>query len=298
MSKTKPTETKEETKAVATTGNSALPAYLQGQQKTAKIGNTDTSDFIIPRVKLLQAISPEVMEGIAGAKMGEFWHTIAGQSLGPSITGIPIILKKTYVLWAPRGDDRGILARADDGLNWDLPGAEFTVKPKNSAHNVTYKLGRTVHERTGDGPALSEFGSSVPGDPKSAPAAALTYQMIWYFPDFPDLSPAIIINTRSSVKPGQLLLSKIDLRPVDHYYQKYNIGVRKEGQGADVYFNYVYEADGFADEETAVITKGLFERFSTEKWRANEETADVDSAEAGNGERPRRSNGPADSKAF
>lgn len=272
----------EETKtAVATTGNSALPAHLQGG-KTERIGNIDTTDLIIPRVKLMQATSPEITEQqLENAKLGHFWHTIAGESLGNKLRGIPIILRKSYVLWAPRGDERGILARANDGLTWDNAGMEFTVKPKKSPHNVTYKLGKTVSERTGDGPALSEFGSSIPGDPKSPPAAALTYQFLWYFPDFQELSPAIIINTRSSVKPAQSLLSKIDMRPVDHFAQVYEIGVAQE-KGADgPFFNYTYTSAGYADEAQYAITRQLFDRFKGAEWRANEEQGDTDINDAG-----------------
>lgn len=255
---------------VAATGGMNIPAHLQGG-KTAKIGNVDSTDLIIPRVKLLQGISPEVTAHDA-AKAGEFWHTIAGVSLGKSLVGIPILTHKSFVLWSPRNDERGILARADDGVHWDAPaGTTFSVKPKGAVHPVEYVLGSTVNERTGDGPALSEFGSSLPGDPKSPPAAALTYQFLWYFPDFPDMSPAIIINTRSSVKAAMLLLSKIDHSPVDHYGQKYTITVTNEKSADGPYFGYSYVASGFASEAEYEITHHLYEKLSKTQWRANDE---------------------------
>lgn len=279
MATAKKTEEEKPSTAVVQTGKAALPAHLQGG-KTERIGNIDSTDLIIPRVKLLQAISPEITENDL-AKQGNFWHTIAGENLGNKLRGIPIILRKSYVLWAPRGDDRGILARANDGLNWDNAGMEFTVKPKNSPHPVTYKLGSTVSVKTGDGPALSEFGSSIPGDPKSPPAAALTYQFLWFFPDFQELSPAIMINTRSSVKPAQGLLSKIDLRPVDHFAQVYEIGVSQEKGAEGPFFNYTYLSAGYADEEQYGIAKSMFDRFKGADWRANEEAGDTDVNEAG-----------------
>lgn len=274
---------------VAETNKSALPAHLQGG-KQSKLGNVDSTDLIIPRVKLLQAISPEVTEN-DNAKAGQFWHTIAGESMGNKMRGIPIILRKSYVLWAPRGDERGILARANDGLNWDNAGMEFTVKPKNSPHNVTYKLGATVHEKTGDGPALSEFGSSIPGDPKSPPAAALTYQFLWFFPDHAELSPAIVINTRSSVKPAQNLISKIDLRPVDHYGQVYEIGIIQEKGAEGPFFNYSYTSAGYASEEEFEMAKMMYDKFATAEWRANEEHGDTDIGDVGG---KSRSGGPVD----
>lgn len=281
-------------KEVAAVKNPALPAHLQGG-KQHKFGNVDSTDLIIPRVKLMQAISPEVTENDA-AKAGEFWHTIAAQSLGKEFRGIPIMVKKTYVLWAPRNDDRGILARANDGLNWDNAGMEFTVKPKNSPHNVTYKLGRTVHEKTGDGPALSEFGSSIPGDANSPPAAALTYQMLWFLPDFPELSPVTMINTRSSVKPAKALISRIDLMPVDSYGQVYTVGVVQEKGDEGPYNNYKYTAAGYADEDQYNIAKAIYDKFANLEWRANDEGEDPDKGEGGE-HRSARS-GPATSDKF
>jgi len=265
---------------VAKPSNSALPDFLKGG-KTTTVGNVDSSDLIIPRVKLLQGLSPEIIDGIDGAKVGHFWHTIAGETLGNKLKGVPLLLRKTYVLWAPRDDERGVLARALDGLHWDNAGMEFTVKPKKSPHNVTYKLGKTVHECVGDGPALSEFGSSIPGDPKSPPAASLTYELLWYFPDFEELSPAIILNARSGVKPAQNLISKIDMRPTDHYAQMYEIGVSQEKAADGPFFNYTYTSAGYVEEELFHTTKMLYEKFSKTAWRANEESNDTDIGDAG-----------------
>lgn len=282
-------------KDITAAPKSSLPAHLQGG-KTHQFGNIDSTDLIIPRVKLLQAISPEVTENDA-AKAGRFWHTIATESLGDVLRGIPIIVRKSYVLWAPRGDDRGVLARANDGKNWDNANMEFTVKPKNSPHPVTYKLGKTVHDKIDGAPALSEFGSSIPGDPNSPPAAALTYQLLWYFPDFPGLSPAILINTRSSVKPAKALISRIDMMPVNSYGQLYDIGVNKTPFEDGYFYNYKYTAAGYADEETYQLTEAMYNKFATESWRANDEHEDETPTDGGGGG-SRPNNGKASSDKF
>lgn len=282
-------------KDVAAAPKSSLPAHLQGG-KTHKFGNTDSSDIIIPRVKLLQAISPEVEEH-NDAKAGNFWHTIAAENLGATIKGVPILVRKSFVLWSPRGDDRGVLARANDGKNWDNADMEFTVKPKNSPHPVTYKLGKTVHDRVGDGPALSEFGSSIPGDSNSPPAAALTYQLLWFFPDHPEMSPSIIINTRSGVKPAKGLISRIDMMPVDSYGQMYDIGVNKVPFEDGYFYNYKYTAAGYADEDTYNTCKALYDSFSTSSWRANDEHEDEEVGTGGGGDKP-RGTGKSDSDKF
>ena len=247
--------------------NGALPAHLALYAK-GKIGNVDSSDRIIPRIKLIQAISPELVD-FPDAKAGQFWHTIAQQNLGPVIKAIPILIRKSYVLWAPRNDDRGILARAMDGIHWDPANAEFTVKPKGSPNSVVYKTANTVAESK-----LDQFGTSIPGDANSPPAASLTYNMMWHLLDYPELSPSIVINTRSSVKPMQQLLSRIDSKPVPHYVQVYDIGSIQQKGAEGPYFNFTYTGAGFADPSAASLCASMYEQFSKGGWVANDEGED------------------------
>lgn len=256
-------------KQVATVSDQQLPDHLRGLGKTARIGNVDKTDIIIPRVKLLQAISGEVTT-FDNAKAGEFWHTIAEAPMGSPLVGIPIVIRKTYALWSPRNDDRGILARAQDAIHWDQPGAEFTVKPKGSPKPITYKLGKTVQEN-----GMDQFGSSIPEDPNSAPAASLTYHVMWWFPMFRDYSPAIIINTRSSVKKAKMLISKIELRPVNHYAQKFAISSVQEQGEEGPFYNYVYTSDGFADKEQYETAEALYKKYVETDFVPSDERDDT-----------------------
>lgn len=251
--------------------NSALPAHLQGGRK-AKVGNLDTSDMIIPRVKLIQGISPEVTGATAidGAKVGEFWHTIMQQSLGSKLLAIPILIKKSQILWAPRNDDRGILARSTDGIHWDegFANMEFEVKPKGAPRAIKYNTGANVAAS-----GLAEFGSSVPGDPKSPPALSLTYNMMWFFPDYPDISPAVIINARGSVKKAKLLISNLEMSSVDHYGRLFYIGTTDEMSDDGPYKGFSYTGAGFVEDEALYNrAKSLFEMYSAAEWKPSDET--------------------------
>lgn len=258
-----------------------VPDHLR-QFAKVKIGNIDRTDLVIPRIKLIQAISPELQEFDGVAKAGMFWHTIASANLGAEMMGVPIIVRKSYVLWAPRNDDRGILARAMDGVHWDLPNAEFTVKPKGSPGPVVYNTMGSVAES-----GLDQFGSGIPGDPQSKPAASLTYNVMWFFPEWPEFSPAVIINTRSSIKPMQRLLSKIESKSVAHFVQMYAIGTVQEKGAEGPYFNYSYTGAGFVDADTARVTEELYNQWADKDWLANEESADVENDAAG-GDKPAR----------
>lgn len=259
---------------VAAPNSTALPTFLQQSTKTASLGNIDKSDLIIPRVKLIQATSPEIDD--FDVKRGQFFHTLGEVSMGDKLVGIPIYFRKSIVLWAPRDDaaGRGILARSSDCVRWDegFANQQFTVRPKGAVADIVWDTKGSVAES-----GLDQFGSSIPGDSDSKPAASLTYNMLWYFPEFPDFSPAVMINTRSAVKPAKNLISKLEMSPHDHFAHVIEIGVKKENGDEGDYFNYSYRAAGFVQSEDLYNKiKGLYETFSTEDWRPSDEAEEAD----------------------
>jgi len=257
----------------------ALPAYLQGQAKTERIGNIDRADMVIPRIKLLSAVNSEPTD-FENAKAGEFWHTSLNESLGKEIIGIPLVARKTYVLWAPRGDERQILARSRDAIHWDPPEGEFQVKFPKNPRTYTWRLAPTVAESR-----LDQFGTSRDDDPQSTPAATLTYEVLWMFPERMDLGASIILNSRGSVKAAQKLFSMIDAKPVDHFYQLYSIGVvLDKGPENSTYYNYQYKGLGYADESDGEIARSLFMQYKDMAFRANDER--VEDTPSNGGGRP------------
>jgi hypothetical protein len=264
------------TNVVAKVAESAVPAHLQ-KGKQSSLGNIDSSDLIIPRIKLLQSVNPEVT-AFENAKAGVFWHSIAQEPMGNMVPFIPLILRKSYVLWAPRNDERGILARARDGIHWDPPEGVFKVKPKNYQGEVEYKLAKTVAES-----GLDKFGTSIPTNPNSAPAASLTYEILAYFPDFMGGQIAIILNSRTAVKPAKNLISKIEMKPVDHFGQRYLMRTVQEQGEEGPYFNYAYDSDGFVDEELYERMGQLYRKYGEMQFRAHDEGEDTASGEGSNG---------------
>lgn len=246
-----------------------LPTFMQGGKKSS-IGNIDASDLIIPRLKLIQKISPET-ETYNEAVPGEFWHTIAEQSLGSELRIVPILCNKSVILWAPRGDERRILARSNDCIHWNTGGNEsFDVKPKN-ATKQTWDTKGSVAES-----GLTEFGSSIDGDSNSTPAASLTYNLMLYLIDRPDISPIMVINTRSSIKPGKDFLTKINMRDGKHYGQIFTMSAFLDGDSDEQFYNYRYSANGYVQDEELYKRLGeMSENFrSTTNWRVNEESED------------------------
>lgn len=275
-------------KEVATSGGSALPAYLQGEAP-ARLEGIDASDLVIPRIKLLQAISPEV-EAYDAAKTGIFWHNVLGEPVtsptfeaGDGFDFIVINFRKKYLLMAPLGDPRGVLARAEDGVHWSPKDGSFDVKLKGVKEVQTWKTAETVRES-----GLADFGSSIAGDEDSKPAAVLIYEYLVYLPERPDISPIIMSLARSQAKKGKDLNSKITFRNAPLNSQRFRATVVEETGDEGPYKNYLFTSAGFATEDEYKRVMDMAARFGNYKV-ADEEGA----VREGGGE-----GGPADSKEY
>ncbi|MDE2332355.1 MAG: hypothetical protein KGK16_16460, partial [Bradyrhizobium sp.] len=143
-----------------------LPAFLEEHPGLGSLGNVE-----IPRLKLLQASSPELAE-FSDARPGEFWHSMINEPIGSTVRICPVFISWCFILWRPREAGGGILARADDGKHWIPADSDFTVK-LNSGREVTWRTARTVAAS-----GLTKRGSYDPGDPNSPPAATRMYSIV------------------------------------------------------------------------------------------------------------------------
>ncbi len=178
-----------------------LPGFVR---RYASQGGLGVGDGEIPRLKLLQAQSPELIK-FNNAREGEFWHSLIDDCIGSTVRICPIYIDWRFILWRPPEAGGGILARADDGKHWIPPDTEFTVKLK-SGDEVKWQTARTVAAS-----GLNRRGSYNPGDPKSPPAATRMYSIVCSFPDRRDLPPAVVILQRAATRAATKLIGKLKL---------------------------------------------------------------------------------------
>jgi hypothetical protein len=270
-------------KAVAkrNTTEAAIPDYLKDY---AGEGTELVADLtIVPRIKLLQGLSPEVVDD--GERAGEFWHTVAETTLGDALNMVPVFVSQSVILWRPRKDGGGILARADDGVHWDRPEMDFDVKLDNG-RKVTWSTGKTV-QRGG----LDQFGSMDPDDPNSYPAATRMINIIAMFPDQMDLSPAVISLQRSSFKVGQQFVSKLAINRLPSWSRVFGMSSKKDkNANNESYFNWSFQgvnvktkngpAPLLVSEAEAPKYKAMYDHFSSKGFAIKDE----DSINADNNE--------------
>jgi hypothetical protein len=63
-------------------------------------------DMILPRVDVLQALSPQIKKSdpayIPGAEQGQIFNTVTGEIYGSSVTFIPVMFRREFTVWKLR----------------------------------------------------------------------------------------------------------------------------------------------------------------------------------------------------
>jgi hypothetical protein len=218
---------------------SEIPEYLKDRAAVAMRG-IEADDFATPRLLLLQALSPQVEEGLG--KAGNLFHSGAEREIGQEALVTPVFITKAFTLWRPRPEG-GVLARSVDGITWDRVGS-WQVKLRN---------GRTVQweiktKNVADS-GLLDFGSSEPGNPDSQPAATLSYNLAVVIHDYMDCGPAVLQLQRSQIRNARKLLGRIRNCPHPYYALKIPIEVFKDQSDEGSFYNLRYRKFGFVSRE-------------------------------------------------
>jgi hypothetical protein len=211
-----------------------LPLFVQ---EHARRGVLDVGDLEIPRLKLLQAWSPELTE-FSDAKAGDFWHTATHQLFGSPIRICPIYIDWRFILWRPPAAGGGILARADDGKHWTPADTEFTVRLE-SGHEVKWRTARTVAAS-----GLSKRGSYNPSDPKSPSAATRMYSIVCSFPDRQGLPPVVLTLQRAANKAATKLIGILKMQRAPSFGLIFEMASFKDKSPSGQFYNYAFEMVG------------------------------------------------------
>ena len=76
----------------------------------------DSSDLIVPYVKIMQPLSPEVQDDDIKAKQGDLLNSLSQFNYGTSIKFIPLMFRKRRIKWISRDDGGGMECASLNGL--------------------------------------------------------------------------------------------------------------------------------------------------------------------------------------
>lgn len=208
----------------------AIPAHLKGEGRG--FGAVSKEDILLPRIKLLQPLSPEVTD--AGMKPGTMLNSLSQTNYGNSIIFIPIIHQKSRIKWFPRDDGGGIECSSDDAKQPREGTKEFTVK--DGGKKKTISMSDCVECQ------FAKWTDDV------APLCTIYY-------NFPILiigeeAPVALSFEKTKVKTAKKLISLTRYvgGNLDMFAKKYELKtvVEKNSQG-QTYFNYVVAPKDFCN---------------------------------------------------
>jgi len=147
---TKKDEAKEESKEIApVTGSTALADFGVDIYADVDLGNENVGqeDITIPRLKVAQALSPEIKktkgEYIEGAEEGSVFNSATRELYDMPMTIVPVSYHRRYIEWVPREKGGGLVdpnhdetildkcTRNDDGDYMLENGNEIVVTPEH-----------------------------------------------------------------------------------------------------------------------------------------------------------------------
>lgn len=89
------------------------------------------NDIILPRIDILQALSPQIKRTnpnyIEGAEQGQIFNTISGEIYGSELLFVPVVFKREFIVWQDR--DLG------GGFRGSFPTAEAAEAERRNLEN-------------------------------------------------------------------------------------------------------------------------------------------------------------------
>ena len=207
---------KEQTTEVATQVN-GISAEIPEWLKKGNAGSEEVSakDMILPRVDVLQALSPQIKKSdpafIPGAEQGQIFNTVTGEIYGSSVTFVPVLFRKEYVLWKTRKAGGGFV------------GAFKTEQEANSALCQTQ-------------------------NPPDFEAVESHQQFVMILTDH-GIEEAVFSMTKSKLKVSRALNTLVQIAGVDRFAKAYKMEAVEASSDKGDFWSFKVSNAGFVSKE-------------------------------------------------
>ncbi len=192
--------------------------------------NITREDIALPRVDVLQALSPQINKKdgayIEGAEQGTIFNILTGELYGESIHFIPVYFVKQWLLWKIR--------KAGGGLLGVFPNSHEVEK------------------------AQRNLPDEVPVNQTEVMDTAVHYGMIVKAGG--ELEEAVISMSRSKMKVSRKLNSMVRLAGGDRFSRVYKISsVEDKNAAGEAYWNLAVQQLGYAPESMYRAAETMYE---------------------------------------
>ena len=248
---------------------STVPEYIKSGNAEG-LENVEPSDIVLPRIKLMQPLSPEVTSNLH--KAGEIINSLSGLKYELPIEFIPIMHKKTRMFWQDRDEGNGILCQAPDGKKPLDPNAPMKIAKKLKILSFPKCINACAEC------PFSKFDEEEEDDKKRRPKCNLSH-------DFPilivgDKMPSALSMSRTKLKVGANLLSlaMIAGNAIPFYSMHYKLSSVLEKKKANTYYNFEIKPSGWSTAEEYRTAAGLCKSYKTMNVKVADEHPDGDGA--------------------
>ncbi len=229
---------KEKALAPKTKKKSTLPVKIEAQGRGFE-EPTDREDLLIPRASLLQALSPQVTEGIERCKSGVVINSISNTILPAEF--IPIFKYTEYLKFNPRDK-------------------------KDENYDPAFEPGQLIWRITDkEDPRVAETKFAEDG---SKPTAQKVMNFLCYFPGEP--MPIVLGFAKTSYKAGKKLISLAQLSGGDMFSRKYRLQTKQADKEGIKYFVLDVALINKCNQAEFAIAEGLYNRFRGKELKVHE----------------------------
>jgi len=230
-----------------------LPDYIKDDGKSRGNENVTIEDLVVPRVEVVQALSPCLDESntaahIAGAKQGDLFNSLTRRLYGKTIVVVPVMFRKQYLTWRDR-DAGGGFRGAYDTLEQAAGVIKGLEKPEEWEAIDTGQHLALV---------LNQDGS---------------------------VDEVMLSMAKTKMKVSRQWNSLVRQAGGDRFSRAYEIvGVKERNQKNQDYFNFAVRPIGFPPKEAYERAAALYEDLAAGKINVTMDTSDVDAATPGKSE--------------
>jgi hypothetical protein len=219
-----------------------MPEWLhKGNAGSEDVG---VKDMVLPRVDVLQALSPQIKKSdpnyIEGAEQGQIFNTVTGEMYGSSVTFVPVLFRKEYVVWKLRKAGGGFCGAFKDEMDANTFRSQL---PNPDDHETVESHQHFAILLTNHGP-----------------------------------EEAVLSMTKSKLKVSRALNTLIQIAGVDRFAKAYRVDAIEASSDKGDYWSLKERPVGFASKELYERGKGLYEMIKAGAADVDRTTADEPSA--------------------
>lgn len=220
-------------------------AELAMMEGITGLEEVDNTMMVMPRAKLLQQTSPEVLDGVEGAKAGAILNTLFGEVVNPVFA--PLKVWTTRTMFVPRNDA---------GKFWETTGLEEQDTPFvcRAKVNQPDPVLNPFNHKSCANCKYKDFGWD--GQPDTKPLCTHTLNVLALFEG--QETPLAFQFFNTNLKYGRRFASMLRMLPMGMYSRKFELTAKQERNNFGVYYTTPVRPAGKAEGEFLSMAKALF----------------------------------------